>query len=109
VLLRVRNIGGGPARQITFYLVIGDLGAAGDLPPDGFLSPGQAASVEMHFPPGVNADDARYVLMCLDRETNTYGWSRQDREKVYRAPVVAPQGAHNRLDVREVLRTRQRT
>jgi hypothetical protein len=83
-LLRVRNIGGGPAKHIGFYMVIGDHGALGNLPPDGFLAPGQAVSIELHLPPGLNRDAARYVLMCLDRENNTYGWSREDEERVFK-------------------------
>jgi len=83
-LLRVRNIGGGPAKQISFYLVVGAHAALGDLPPDGFLAPGQAASIDLQVPPGLNGGAARYVLMCLDRENNLYGWSREDKERVFK-------------------------
>jgi hypothetical protein len=57
--LRVRNIGGGPAKPISFYMVVGDHGAVGDLPPDGFLAPGQAVPIELHVSPGLNGGAAR--------------------------------------------------
>jgi hypothetical protein len=84
LLLRVRNIGGGPAKQITFQVVIDGHAATGHLPPDGFLGPGDATSIEMQFPPNVDTDGARYVLMCLDRENDTYGWSREDKERAHK-------------------------
>jgi hypothetical protein len=50
-LLRVHNIGGGPAKQIGFYLVVGDHAAVGDLPPDGFLAPGRLYQYSYTFRP----------------------------------------------------------
>jgi hypothetical protein len=84
VLLRVRNIGGGPAKQIGFYMLIRDHFAVGDLPPDGYLAPGHAVSIDLHAPAGLNAAASRHVLMCLDRENNTYCWSREDEEKLFK-------------------------
>lgn len=80
LLLRVRNIGGGPAKSISFMVVLGGERVMGHLPPDGFLSPGQVSSIEMNLVPDADPEPARYVLMCLDRENNIYGWSREDRE-----------------------------
>ena len=84
VLLRVRNIGRGPAKYLVFRLAFDTHGDYGQLPPDGFLDPGQAQSVEVHVPPDVDVDKHRYVLMCMDRDSNVYGWSHTDKERRFK-------------------------
>jgi hypothetical protein len=89
-LLRVRNVGGGPAKNISFMVVLNNREAVGHLPPDGYLTAGQAVSVEMLWDTHVDADPARFVVMCLDRENNTYGWSREGESKIFKREPSSP-------------------
>jgi hypothetical protein len=43
LVLRIRNLGGGPAKKVSYYVVIGDQKADAYLLPDGFLPPARRA------------------------------------------------------------------
>jgi hypothetical protein len=83
LILRIRNFGGGPAKKVSFYIVIEDQQTGGYMPPDGILESGATVAAALDFK-GVDPQESRYVVMCLDRENNTFVWSKEDKVKVFR-------------------------
>jgi hypothetical protein len=81
--MHVRNFGSGAAKQAAFYVVWGEEFASGFFTPDGFLGPGERMAVAMDFDPRGDVDEAKWVVLCLDREDRIFVWPRAGKPKVY--------------------------